>query len=112
MKSKLRIGSQDDTQKSQSRIKSEGYIFSLKDEGSLVERLAAPGPVALALGSAVILLIQGQDAAPGAGCLEDAVLSCRASLSPRASPSSPAPQPCPGFSAGGLSLQMSPEHLS
>lgn len=57
MKSKLKIGSQDDTEKSQSRINSESYIFSLKDEGCLVERLAAPGSVALALGSAVMLFI-------------------------------------------------------
>lgn len=57
MKSKLKIESQDDTEKSQSRINSESYIFSLKDEGCLVERLAAPGSVALALGSAVMLFI-------------------------------------------------------
>lgn len=112
MKSKLKIGSQDDTEKSQSRMNSEGYIFSLKDEGRLVERLAAPGPVALALGSAVMLLIRGQDAAREAECLGDVVVSSRAPLSPGVSPSSPAPQSCPGFSAGGLSLQMSPEHLS
>lgn len=44
-------------EKSQFRINSESRIFSLKDEGFLVEMLAAPGSVALDLGSAMMLFI-------------------------------------------------------
>lgn len=44
MKSQLKIGSQDNTENSQSRINSESYVFNLKYEGSLSGNVGSPSP--------------------------------------------------------------------